>query len=730
VIHTSNATPLLALDAAVIDTETTGLDARTARVVEIGAIHVTAGRIITDTLFCRRVNPGEPIPPVAAAVHGIDDAAVAGAPGFREVWTQLADHLGGRVVIGHSVGFDLAVLRRECERAGIAFRPPRVLDTRLLAEIAAPRLADYGLEDLGAWLKVALTGRHSAGGDAVIAARIFLALLPHLRERGIRTFGEATQACRRLTDVLEDQYRAGWDEPIAAAADGVGSLARIDSYPYRHRISDIMRVPAVVVGAQTPIGDALALLMRERISSCYVRRRVPAAGGDHTGTAEPGTDAGAIGADAAAIGQADAGIVTERDLLRAVAEHGAGALALPVERCMSAPLATVPADAFIYRAIGRMNRLRVRHLGVVDDAGTVVGALSARDLLRLRASEAVSLGDEIDAAADAPDLAAAWARLPHVAASLIAEGVPARGVAAVLSSELGALTRQAAVIAERRLRAEGRGEPPCPYALVVLGSAGRGESLLAMDQDNAIVFAEGAADSPADRWFARLGEHVADILHDVGVDYCRGGVMAKTPQWRGSLRTWRERIAAWIGRSSPGDLLSVDIFFDLLPVHGDGGLAAQLRQEAFDAARGQFAFAKLLVETAGPVDPGLNLFGALRTKAGRIDLKKAGLFGIVAAARALAICHHVTAHSTPQRLAGLKALALGSAEDLDQLGEAQDVLLDLILRQQIEDIGRGLPASNAVVVKGLSRRDRDALRSALRTVGSLASLPQDLLFPR
>jgi CBS domain-containing protein len=726
-IRTSNATPLLALDAAVIDTETTGLDARTARLVEIGAVHLTAGRIVTDTLFCRRVNPGEPIPAVAAAVHGIDDAAVAGAPAFREVWTQLTDHLGARVVIGHSLGFDLAVLRRECERAGIAFRQPRVLDTRLLAEIAAPQLADYGLEDLGAWLDVALAGRHSADGDALSAARIFLALLPHLRERGIRTFGEATQACRRLTDVLEDQHRAGWDEPIAAAADGAASLARIDSYPYRHRVSDIMRVPAAFVGAQTPIGEALALLMRERISSCYVRRRVPAAGGGHTDTAEPGTD---DAADAGALGQADAGIVTERDLLRAIAEHGAGALALPVERCMTAPLATVPADAFIYRAIGRMSRLRIRHLGVVDEAGTVVGALSARDLLRLRASEAVSLGDEIDAAADAPDLAAAWARLPHVAASLMAEGVPARGVAAVLSSELGTLTRQAAVIAERRVRADGRGEPPCAYALVVLGSAGRGESLLAMDQDNAIVFAEGAPDGPADRWFATLGAQVADILHEVGVDYCRGGVMARNPQWRGSLHTWRERVTAWIGRSSPQDLLSVDIFFDLRPVHGDGGLAAQLRQDAFHAAGGQFAFAKLLVETAGPVEPGLTLFGGMRTKAGRIDLKKAGLFGIVAAARALAICHHVTSHSTPERLAGLKAQALGSAEDLDQLGEAQGVLLDLILRQQIEDIGRGLPASNAVAVKRLARRDREALRSALRTVERLASLPHDLLFPR
>ena len=63
----------------------------------------------------------------------------------------------------------------------------------------------------------------------------------------------------------------------------------------------------------------------------------------------------------------------------------------------------------------------------------------------------------------------------------------------------------------------GQGAPPCPYAFVVLGSAGRGESLLAMDQDNAIVFAEGEPDGAEDRWFARLGTHVAEILHEAGV---------------------------------------------------------------------------------------------------------------------------------------------------------------------------------------------------------------------
>ena len=63
---------------------------------------------------------------------------------------------------------------------------------------------------------------------------------------------------------------------------------------------------------------------------------------------------------------------------------------MPVARFMSLPLAVVPAEAFVYLAIGRMSRLKVRHLGVVDETGDIVGALSGRDLLQLRASEAIS----------------------------------------------------------------------------------------------------------------------------------------------------------------------------------------------------------------------------------------------------------------------------------------------------------------------------------------------------
>jgi DNA polymerase-3 subunit epsilon/CBS domain-containing protein len=705
--NVSNTTPLIALDAFVIDTETTGLDPARARIVEIGAVPLRKGKLDQSASLRRLINPGEPIPPEATRIHAIDDSMVASAPDFAAVWQDISAAISGEILIGHTFGFDLAVLKRECQRAGLPWISPRTLDTRLLALVAEPHLGGYTLEHLANWLGVAIENRHSALADAGTTGKIFLALLPKLREGNIRTLAEAEQACLTLTGALEDQHRAGWEEVVKGPQGREeGTFARIDPYPYRHRIADVMSAPPKTVAADVTLADALQRMAREKISSLLV--------------APPGSSTKSRANDTA--------IITERDVLRALAEHGPVALTRAVAQFASRPLITVPAAAFVYLALARMSRLRLRHLGVEDESGEIVGVVTTRDLLRLRAQEASVLGDALNLAVDVPGLAAAWARLPRAAAALIAEGVSGREIAAVISRELGALTRYACVLAEQRMKADGFGEAPCAYALCVLGSAGRGESLLAMDQDNALVFADGAPEGAADRWFARLGGILADILHEVGVPYCKGGVMARNPQWRGSMATWHERIADWITRSDPGDLLSVDIFFDLVGVHGDVALANELWRGAFDAARGNAPFVKLLAEAAGEPEDAFTILGNVRTENGRIDLKKTGLFGIVTGARLLAIRHHIPERSTPARLAGVAALGLGGDADLDALARAHGELLDLVLVQQVADIHGGLPPTNKVLVKRLSREQRARLHESLRAVRHVGALTQDLLF--
>src|SRR4029450_1523245 len=132
--RSGNATPLLALDAIVLDTETTGLDPAKARIVEFGAVRLRKGKI-SDQSLRRLIRPDQPIPAESSAIHGMADRAVADAPAFAELWPELSALIEGAVVIGHTLGFDLAVLKGECERAGLPWQRPRMLDTRLRAGV-------------------------------------------------------------------------------------------------------------------------------------------------------------------------------------------------------------------------------------------------------------------------------------------------------------------------------------------------------------------------------------------------------------------------------------------------------------------------------------------------------------------------------------------------------------------------------------------------------------------
>jgi DNA polymerase-3 subunit epsilon/CBS domain-containing protein len=703
-----SAMPLIALEAIVLDTETTGLDVKSAHLVEIGAVRLARGRIAEDVVFHARLDPGVPIPATATAVHGIDAAALVGAPRFAEIWPALDAFLDGRLIVGHSIGFDLAMLRREHVLAGRVWTPPRSLDTRLLTELVEPRLPDFSLETVASYFGVVVAGRHAALGDATTTAEVMMALVPRLAAIGIRTVAEAETACRRLPEALEAQVRAGWVEPVSAPSEREQTLARIDSYPYRHRVREVMSAPPILAASSITLAEAVAIMAERRVSSLYLT------------VGAPGEAAPAV---------ADVAILTERDVLRAIAADGAAALGGPVSERMMAPVVAVAADAFLYRAIGRMNGRRIRHLAVTDADGRLVGALTARDLLRLRANEAAVMGDAIASADDVPALATAWKRLPALAASLVAEGVPVPLIAGVVSREIGALTARAGELALSRMQAAGEGGPPVPFALAVLGSGGRGESLLAADQDNALIFTHGDPDGPEDRWFARFGGHVADILDGAGLPYCKGGVMAKNPEWRGSVATWTARADGWISKSRPQDLLSVDIFFDMRSVLGDAALARDVLGAARATASAHPPFLKLLAEAGGGgAGSPLGLFGRLRTDGGRIDLKKFALMPVTAAARVLAVRNRLGERSTPERIAALRERAIGADADLARWADSHGLMLAFVLDQQLADVVAGRPLDTLVDPRRLSAERVAELKEGLSAVSHVDDTVRDLLF--
>lgn len=184
-------TPLSALCALVLDTETTGLNVRSDRIISAAGFQLEGGQLAGEPSFDVLINPGKPIPPASTAFHGIVDTMVADRGGFASYWPEMHQHFEPGLIIGHQVYFDITLLGREIRRLGAKFQPPAALDTALLYAALHPEHRHRDLTPCCAKLGIEISERHTARGDAAAAGALFLKLVPMLAEHGIHTLGEA-----------------------------------------------------------------------------------------------------------------------------------------------------------------------------------------------------------------------------------------------------------------------------------------------------------------------------------------------------------------------------------------------------------------------------------------------------------------------------------------------------------------------------------------------------------
>lgn len=471
----------------------------------------------------------------------------------------------------------------------------------------------------------------------------------------------------------------------------ISSLARLDSFPYRHRLADVMAQPVLTDSEDTSLARACDRMAEAAVSSLVV-----------------------VDADGRAIG-----IVTERDVLRSMSRARAGAFDMRLAEVMSSPVTTVPADAFLYVGIARLTRLGLRHLVVVDTEDRPIGMITGRALLKVRASQALVIGDDIAVAQSAGEMDNARASLPALASSLLAEGVPARDIAAIISTVLRDITARAAELALSGMQSEDWGDAPARWSLLLLGSGGRGESLLTFDQDNAIVH---CGPSSADPWFAEFGRRLNDILNQAGIPYCEGDVMARNPAWRHSLDDWKSEIRRWVFEPKLQTVMNVDIFFDFVAVHGDRALARELKEYAIDTAAASAFFVQFLAMHVAQMDIPLGIFGEFTTTHGRLNAKKLGLLPLVSAARARAVRSRILATSTTERYAALAAAGLMHPDDLSSLLDAHETILKTMLEQQLADIAQGISPSARIEPRRLPRPAQRRLKTAFKRIRTLRAM--------
>lgn len=202
-------TPLRALTYVVFDTETTGLEPSAGdEIVSVAGLRIVNGRLLRGEIFDQLVNPNRPIPDVAAKVHGISNAMVERAPAVDMVLPRFKKFVGDAVLVAHNAAFDMKFLTLKQEVSGVRFDNP-VLDTVLLAAHVHGTDDSLTLDSLAERYGIALPekDRHTALGNSMATAEVFLRLVDLLDQAGIRTLRDAIQVSKKMVAIRRQQAK-------------------------------------------------------------------------------------------------------------------------------------------------------------------------------------------------------------------------------------------------------------------------------------------------------------------------------------------------------------------------------------------------------------------------------------------------------------------------------------------------------------------------------------------
>ncbi|MBK7767864.1 MAG: DNA polymerase III subunit epsilon [Sulfuritalea sp.] len=188
---------LAQLSYTVFDTETTGLKPSEGdEIIQIGAVRIVNRRLLRHEAFEQLVDPRRTLPKQSMKIHHISAEMLVGQPPIESVLPMFRAFVGDSVLVAHNAAFDMRFLELKQAAAGVRFDRP-VLDTFLLSAVVFPNQESHRLEAIAERLGVSVLGRHTAMGDAIVTAEVFLKMLPLLADKGIRTLGQAREASEK-----------------------------------------------------------------------------------------------------------------------------------------------------------------------------------------------------------------------------------------------------------------------------------------------------------------------------------------------------------------------------------------------------------------------------------------------------------------------------------------------------------------------------------------------------
>ena len=454
-------------------------------------------------------------------------------------------------------------------------------------------------------------------------------------------------------------------------------------------IDNIYKKELVACDQNLPIQAAAAIMTEHNSSSIFIR--------------EPGADL--------------VGVVTDNDLRKKVTATGLDILR-PVSEIMSSPLHTVPSNALVFEALMQMMQHNIKHLGVRDADNEVAGVITNRDLLKVQGQSPFFIVREITGAKLVNQIVQIRQQVPRLVQTLINTGAKAQNITRFLTTVSESILKKIIGFA-----LDDMGPPPAKFIFMVLGSEGRQEQTLKTDQDNAIIFEdvpEGSREEVA-AYFLSFGEKVCTWLNDVGYDFCKGGVMAKNPQWCQPLSRWKKYFSAWIHTAEPEALLQASIFFDFRGAFGDMSLVDDLRKYLFASLDGWPGFFRHMAENALYFTPPIGFFRnfLVESKGEHRDTFniKAAMQPVVDYARIYALNYNIDETNTFDRINQLLNMEKISLQEHNELETAYSYLMQQRFATQVKAAmeENGKP-DNYINPKHLSRIEQTMLKEIFKRI--------------
>lgn len=253
----------------VFDIETTGFGPVSDKIIEIGAVKLSGGKIIDN--FSTFINPQVPIPFEIEKLTGIKDEMVLNSPVIEEVLPKFLSFCESAVMVAHNASFDISFIKKKAELMGIV-TDFTVVDTVGLSRALLQKLSKYKLDSVAKALNIPLLSHHRAVDDAGCTALIYQKLMKMLKDKNINYLAEINKFAVSTPEIIK---KIASHHAILLCKNNTGrvnlyrmlSRSNIDYFRRRPRIPKSMLInyrEGLIIGSACEAGELYQAILNER----------------------------------------------------------------------------------------------------------------------------------------------------------------------------------------------------------------------------------------------------------------------------------------------------------------------------------------------------------------------------------------------------------------------------------------------------------------------------------